>query len=162
MQKIFHWKPTLQIYLTCTVLDFGYKDHKTSLGYKSLLHKKEKKIKMILTDIVIFSAWTKFETQWEWCEELKLLGELQGPVGRVRPVALPALETFRRGVARTVAVVVDHIEDVAFRPLLRDRVHVVGTVYVQIIINAYVDVVVSSDEPVKRREASVSIYYMKY
>lgn len=80
----------------------------------------------------------------------------------MRPVALPAFETLCCVVARTVAVVVDHVEDVALRPLLRDRVHVVGTVYVQIIVDAYVDVVVSSVEPVKRREATVSIYDMKY
>lgn len=80
----------------------------------------------------------------------------------MRSVALPALKAFGRVVTGAVAIVVDHVEDVALRPLLGDCVHVVGTVYVQIIVNADVDVVVSSVEPVTKRKAAVSIYDMKY
>ena len=65
----------------------------------------------------------------------------------MRPVALPALEALGGVVARAVAVVVDHVQDVALRPLHRHRVLVVGTVHVQVVVDADVDVVVTAVEP---------------
>lgn len=112
---------------------------------------------MILTDIVVFSAWPKFKPQGERREELKFLRELQGPVGRMGSIALPALETFGRVVAGTITIVVDHVENVPFRPLLRNRVNVVRTVDVQIIINANVYVVVSPVEPAMKTETKEAV-----
>ena len=65
----------------------------------------------------------------------------------MRPVALPAFEALGGVVARAVAIVVDHVEDIALRPLLRHRVFVVRTVDIQVVVYADVDVVVSTVEP---------------
>lgn len=65
----------------------------------------------------------------------------------MRPVALPAFETLRGVVARAVAIVVNHVEDIAFRPLLRHCVFVVRTVDIQVVVYAHVDVVVPTMEP---------------
>lgn len=73
----------------------------------------------VLTDVVVLSARSELEAQGKGGEELELLRELERPVGRVRPVALPALETLGGVVTRAVAVVVDHVEDVALGPLHR-------------------------------------------
>ena len=67
----------------------------------------------------------------------------------MRPVALPALEALGGVVARAVAVVVDHVQDVALGPLHRHRVLVVGTVHVQVVVDADVDVVVAAVEPAR-------------
>lgn len=96
----------------------------------------------VLTYIVILSAGAELEAQGEGGEELELLGELERPVGRQRPVALPALEALGGVVAGAVAVVVDHVEDVALGQLVRHRAHVVWTVDVQVVVDANVDVVV--------------------
>lgn len=98
----------------------------------------------ILTYIVVFSAWSELKAQREWCEELKLLRELERPGGRVRAIALPAFEACRCVVTGAVAIVVDHVQHVALCPLLRHRVHVVGTVDIQVVIDAHVKVVVTS------------------
>lgn len=66
----------------------------------------------------------------------------------MRPVALPALEALGGVVARAVAIVVDHVEDVALGALLRYRVFIVRTVDVQVVVDAHVDVVVPAMEPV--------------
>lgn len=100
-----------------------------------------------LTDVVVFSARSELEAQGEGREELELLRELERSVRGVRPVALPAFEALGRVVARAVAVVVDHVQDVALRPLLRHRVFIVGTVDIQIVVYAHVNVVVPAMEP---------------
>lgn len=64
----------------------------------------------------------------------------------MRPVALPALEALGGVVARAVAVVVDHVEDIALGALLGHRVFIVGTVDIQVVVYAHVDVVVSTVE----------------
>lgn len=64
----------------------------------------------------------------------------------MRPVALPAFEALGGVVACAVAIIVDHVEDVTLRPLLRHCVFVVGTVDIQVVIYAHVDVVVSTME----------------
>lgn len=65
----------------------------------------------------------------------------------MRPVALPAFEALGGVVARAVAVVVNHVEDIALRPLLRHRVFIVRTVDIQVVVYAHVDVVVPTMEP---------------
>lgn len=65
----------------------------------------------------------------------------------MRPVALPAFEALGGVVACAVAIIVDHVEDVALRPLLRNSVFIVGTVDIQVVIYAHVDVVVPTMEP---------------
>lgn len=104
--------------------------------------------KIWLTDVVVFSAWPEFEAQGEGSEELELLRKLERSVGRVRPVALPTLEALGGVVARAVAIVVDHVEDVALGALLRHRVLIVRTVDVQVVVYADVNVVVPAMEPV--------------
>lgn len=66
----------------------------------------------------------------------------------MRPVALPTLEALGGVVARAVAVVVDHVEDVALSALLWHRVFIVRAVDVQVVVYAHVDVVVPAMEPV--------------
>lgn len=102
----------------------------------------------MLTYVVVLSAGAKFEAQGERGEELELLRELERSVRREGPVALPALEALGGVVARAVAVVVHHVEDVALRPLVRDGVHVVRTVDVEVIVYAHIDVVIAPVEPV--------------
>lgn len=70
-----------------------------------------------LTDVVVFSARSELEAQGEGSEELELLRELERSVGRVRPVALPAFEALGGVVTRAVAIIIDHVEDVALGPL---------------------------------------------
>lgn len=65
------------------------------------------------------------------------------------PVTLPAFEALGRVVTGAVAVVVDHVEDVVLCPLLWDRVQVVGTEDVQVVVYTHVDVVVTPVEPGK-------------
>lgn len=106
----------------------------------------------VLTDVVVLSAGAELEAQREGSEELELLGELERAIGRQRPVALPPLEAFGRVVARAVAVVVDHVEDVALGALVRHRARVVRTVDVQVVVDADVDVVVAPVKPDRERE----------
>ncbi len=111
---------------------------------------------LILTDVVILSARPELEAQRERREELELLGELERAVGRVRPVALPALEAFGRVVTRAVAVVVDHVEHIALGSLLRDRVLIMRTVHIQVVVYTDVDVIVSTVKPAGHREPDAS------
>lgn len=97
-------------------------------------------------DIVVFSARSELEAQGKGSEELELLWELERPVRGVRPVAFPALEALRGVVARAVAIVVDHVEDIALRSLLRHCVFIVRTVDIQVVVYAHVDVVVTTKE----------------
>lgn len=112
---------------------------------------------IILTYIVVFSAWSELETQRERGEELKLLRELERPVGRVGPIALPAFEARRCVVTRAVAVVVDHVQHVALGPLLRHGVHVVWTVDIQVVVDAHVKVVVTSVKSVKSIKKDIDL-----
>ena len=105
-----------------------------------------------LTDVVVLSARSELKAQGERSEELELLRELERSVGGVRPVALPALEALGGVVARAVAIVVDHVEDVALCPLLRHCVFVVRTVDIQVVVYAHVDVVVPTMEPERRED----------
>lgn len=110
-----------------------------------------------LTDVVVLSARSELEAQGEGGEELELLRELERSVGRVRPVALPAFEALGGVVARAVAIVVDHVEDVALGPLQGHRVLVVRAVDIQVVVYAHVDVVVPTMEPgVKQRRWLIS------
>lgn len=65
----------------------------------------------------------------------------------MRPVALPALKALGSVVTRAITIVVDHVEDVALRPLLRHRVFIMRTVDIQVVIYAHVDVVVPTMKP---------------
>lgn len=103
-------------------------------------------ISMVLTDIIVFSARTKLKAQGKGGEELELLWELEWPVRRQRPVALPAFEAFGSVVTWAVAIIVDHVENVAFRPLVWDGTGVVRTVNIKVVVDADVNMVVA---PVK-------------
>lgn len=65
-------------------------------------------------------------------------------------VTLPTFEALGGVVAGAVTVVVDHVEHVALRPLLRHRVLVVRAEHVQVVVDAHVDVVIATVEPVKK------------
>lgn len=92
-------------------------------------------VRVLLTDVVILVAHMEFVAEWEGAVALKLLGELDGRVRRVRPVTLPALEAELR-VARTVAAVAHHVEHVllSYTPLAHV---VVRTVDVQVIVHVH-------------------------
>lgn len=107
----------------------------------------ERRERVWLTDIVVLSARSELKAQGEGSEELELLRELERSVRRVRPIALPAFEAFGGVVARAVAIVVDHVEDVALGPLERHWLFVVRTVDIQVVVYAHVDVVVPTMEP---------------
>lgn len=79
---------------------------------------------------------TELKAQREGREELELLREAQRAVGALRPVALPSLEAAHAVLARGVAIVVHHEEDVALHPAVRLRGVVVGAVDVQVIVDA--------------------------
>lgn len=84
----------------------------------------------------------------------------------MRPVALPTFEALGGVVARAVAIIVDHVEDVSFCPLLRHRVFIVRTVDIQVVVYAHVDVVVPSMEPVcnrreKREEKQLQVTFVE-
>ena len=64
-----------------------------------------------LTDVVILLANVELVAQREGAVALELLGELDGRVRGMRPVALPPLEAQLR-VTIPVAAVTDHVEDV--------------------------------------------------
>ncbi len=70
----------------------------------------------------------------------------------MRSVALPAFEALGGVVARAVAIIVNHVEDIALRPLLRHCVFVVRTVDIQVVIYAHVNVVVPTMEPSVKTE----------
>lgn len=76
------------------------------------------------------------------------------------PVTLPAFEALGRVVTGAVAVVVDHVEDVALHPLLRHRVFIVGTEHIQVVVYTHVNVVVSTVEPdwTEDKEENVSVW----
>lgn len=114
----------------------------------------------ILTDVVVLSARSELKAKREGGEELELLGELEWSVGGVRPVTLPAFKALGRVVTRTVAVVVDHVEDVALRPLLGHRVFIVGTEHVQVVVYTHVNVVVSTVEPdwTEAKDENISVW----
>ena len=80
----------------------------------------------------------KLVAQREGAVALELLGKLDGRVGGVRPVALPALKAHLR-VARAVATVTDHVEHVLLHhtPLQRPPLAqvVVRAVNVQVVIH---------------------------
>lgn len=99
-----------------------------------------------LTDVVVLVAGSELEAQREGGEELELLGELEGPIGGVGAVALPALEATLPVVAGRVALVVDHVEDVPLHPL-RQRLLVVRAVDVQVVVDAHLHRVVPAVEP---------------
>ena len=120
-----------------------------------MFFKHEKNHTDVLTDVVVFSAGAELEAQGEGGEELELLGELERPVGGEWPVALPAFEALGGVVAGAVAVVVDHVEDVALGSVVRHRPHVVRAVHVQVVVDAHVDVVVPAVEPGKRRHRDI-------
>lgn len=65
----------------------------------------------------------------------------------MRPVALPTLEAFGCVITGAVAIVVHHVEDIALCPLLRHGVLIVWAVDVKVVVNADVDVVVSTVKP---------------
>lgn len=64
----------------------------------------------------------------------------------MRPVALPTLEALGGVVACAVAVVVDHVEDIALCPFLRHGVLIMRTVDIQVVIYAHVDVIITTVE----------------
>lgn len=103
----------------------------------------------ILTDVVVFVAWAKLKAQREGCEQLELLWELKGPVRTHWAVAFPALKAFHVVVAGGVAIIIDHVKDVAFHALLRKMVLVVRTVDVQVVVDGHLHSVLTMQESAK-------------
>lgn len=90
---------------------------------------------------------SELEAQGEGSEELELLGEAQGPVGTSGAVALPAFEATHPVLAGSVALVVDHEQDVALHAAVGRRPLVVRTVDVQIVVDVHCHSVLSMPEP---------------
>lgn len=65
----------------------------------------------------------------------------------MRSVALPALKALGGVVACAVAIVVDHVEDIALCPLLRHGVFIMRAVDIQVVIYAHINMVVATMEP---------------
>lgn len=61
----------------------------------------------------------------------------------MRPIALPPLESFGGVVTGTVAIKVHHVKYVAFSLILWHRVLVMRAEYIQIVIDADINVVVT-------------------
>lgn len=98
----------------------------------------------ILTDIIVFSAGTKLKAQGKGSKELELLWKLQWTIWRQRPVALPPFETLGSVVTGAVAIIVDHVENVAFSTLIWDWADVVWTVNIKVVVDADINVVITS------------------
>lgn len=91
----------------------------------------------------------ELKAQGEGGEELELLREAQGSVRTAGTVALPALEATHPVLAGSVALVVDHKQDVALHAPVGRRTLVVRTVDVQIVINVHCHPVLSVPEPAR-------------
>lgn len=70
----------------------------------------------------------ELKAQGKGSEELELLRETQRPVGAAGPVTLPALETTHPVLAGSVALMVDHEQDVALHSTMGWRTFIVRTV----------------------------------
>jgi len=91
----------------------------------------------------------ELEAQAEGREELELLREAQRPVGPAGPVALPALEAAHPVLAGSVALVVDHEQDVALHAPVGRRALVVRTVDVQVVVDVHRHPVLAVPEPAR-------------
>lgn len=107
---------------------------------------------VLLTDVVVLVTRSKLEAEAEGGEELELLGELEGAVGALRPVALPAFEAPPPVVAGGVAVVVHHVQHVVLHELARLRLLVVRTVDIQIVVDGHLHGVLAQKEPGRRSD----------
>lgn len=109
------------------------------------------------TDVVVLVSRPELEAQGEGREELELLREAQGSVGTAGTVALPALEAAHPVLAGSVALVVDHEEDVALHAPVGGRALVERTVDVQIVVDVHRHPVLSVPEPGKQTQQSVNV-----
>lgn len=78
----------------------------------------------------------EFISQREGAVALELLGELDGAVRGVLPVAFPALGALAR-VASAVAAQVHHVQHVLLRPAAGPGAVVVRTVDIQIVVHVH-------------------------
>lgn len=93
----------------------------------------------------------ELEAQGEGCEELELLREAQGSVETAGTVALPAFEASHPVLAGSVALVVDHEQDVALHAPVGRGALIVRTVDVQIVVDINRHPVLSVPEPARHR-----------
>lgn len=105
-----------------------------------MISSDSKKDKSILTDIIVFSPGTKLKAQGKGGKELELLWELEWTV------ALPTFEAFSSVLTWAVAIIVDHVENVAFSTPVWDCAGVMWTVNIKIVVDADVNMVIT---PVK-------------
>lgn len=59
------------------------------------------------------------------------------------PIALPPLEPFGNVIAGAVAIKVHHVQNIAFGLIFWHRVFIVRAEYIQVVVDAHIDVVVS-------------------
>ena len=105
------------------------------------------RIVFTVTDEVVLVSWEELKAQGEGREELKRLRELKRPVGAQGPVALPALEALDKVVAGDVAVVANHVKDIALHALRWQWYLVVRAVDVEVVVDCYLHCVLSMYEP---------------
>lgn len=106
----------------------------------------------LLTDVVVLVSWAELEAQREGCKELELLRELEWPTGAQWPIALPAFEASDEMIAGDVAVIANHVEDVALHALGWERRLVVRTVDVQVVIDGDLHCVLAMYESGERNK----------
>lgn len=104
----------------------------------------------------------ELKAQGEGSEELELLREAQGPVGAAGTVALPALEATHPVLAGSVALVVDHEQDVALHAPVGRKALVVRAVDVQVVVNVHCHPVLSVPEPARHGENNEYKHEYKY
>lgn len=104
------------------------------------------------TDVVVLVPGPELEAQREGSEELELLREAQGPVWTSGTVAFPAFEATHPVLARSVALVVDHEQDVALHAAVGRKALVERTVNVQIVVDVHRHPVFSMPEPARHQK----------
>lgn len=100
----------------------------------------------VLTDVEILPAWPELKSQWEGREELELFWELQWSIWGMRPITLPPLEPFGSVITGAVAIKVHHVQNVALCLIFWHWVFIVRAEHIQVVIDADIDVVVTSLE----------------
>lgn len=104
----------------------------------------------MLTDVVVLVSRPELKAQAEGREQLELLRELEGAIGALWSVTLPAFEAPPAVVAGGVAVVVHHVQHIVLHALGGLWPLVVWTVDVQVVIDRHLHRVLAPREPAER------------
>lgn len=92
-------------------------------------------------------SWPELEAQAKGCKELKLLRELEWPIGALWSVTFPAFKTFSVVVAGHVSVIVHHVQHIMLHVHGWLRRLVVRTVDIQVVIDCHLHCVITLKKP---------------